>query len=209
MNKVVENRESTVKTKEKDYIVVIDPGHGGEDPGKVGINNAKEKDVNLALSLIHIQMCIRDSNNTQIYDSPFTAIRLLGTSYSNITFNDTTILGAGLSKQISDFSSSGYSGAAIRENANSSAVFNGLTVGAVVSDQTGKNTSTWPFYTDNATPKNLAGNDTVTLLDDDVTYEVPGYPEADTSQGGGVKMCIRDSFSTGTCMGEYIRFIRT
>ena len=125
-------------------------------------------------------------NNTQIYDSPFTAIRLLGTSYSNITFNDTTILGAGLSKQISDFSSSGYSGAAIRENANSSAVFNGLTVGAVVSDQTGKNTSTWPFYTDNATPKNLAGNDTVTLLDDDVTYEVPGYPEADTSQGGGV-----------------------
>ena len=26
----------------------------------------------------------------------------------------------------------------------------------------------------------------MTLLDDDVTYEVPGYPEADTSQGGGV-----------------------
>ena len=51
MNKVVENRESTVKTKEKDYIVVIDPGHGGEDPGKVGINNAKEKDVNLAMAL--------------------------------------------------------------------------------------------------------------------------------------------------------------
>ena len=51
MNKVVENRESTVKTKEKDYIVVIDPGHGGEDPGKVGINNAKEKEVNLAIAL--------------------------------------------------------------------------------------------------------------------------------------------------------------
>lgn len=34
MNKVVENRESTVKTKEKDYIVVIDPGQGDEDPGK-------------------------------------------------------------------------------------------------------------------------------------------------------------------------------
>ena len=26
----------------------------------------------------------------------------------------------------------------------------------------------------------------MTLLDDDVTYEVPGYPKADTSQGGGV-----------------------
>lgn len=32
------------------YIVVIDPGHGGIDPGKIGINDAQEKDVNLAVS---------------------------------------------------------------------------------------------------------------------------------------------------------------
>lgn len=32
------------------YQVVIDVGHGGEDPGKVGINNALEKDVNLAIA---------------------------------------------------------------------------------------------------------------------------------------------------------------
>ncbi len=31
--------------------IVIDPGHGGEDPGKVGINNALEKDINLAIAL--------------------------------------------------------------------------------------------------------------------------------------------------------------
>lgn len=31
--------------------VVIDPGHGGNDPGKVGINNALEKDINLAIAL--------------------------------------------------------------------------------------------------------------------------------------------------------------
>ncbi len=31
--------------------VVIDPGHGGIDPGKVGVNGAKEKDVNLSISL--------------------------------------------------------------------------------------------------------------------------------------------------------------
>lgn len=31
--------------------IVIDPGHGGFDPGKVGVNNAKEKDINLAISL--------------------------------------------------------------------------------------------------------------------------------------------------------------
>ena len=31
-------------------IVVIDAGHGGNDPGKVGINNALEKDINLAIA---------------------------------------------------------------------------------------------------------------------------------------------------------------
>lgn len=33
------------------YTIVIDPGHGGNDPGKIGINNVLEKDVNLAISL--------------------------------------------------------------------------------------------------------------------------------------------------------------
>lgn len=33
------------------YTVVIDPGHGGVDPGKIGINDALEKDVNLAISM--------------------------------------------------------------------------------------------------------------------------------------------------------------
>lgn len=31
--------------------IVIDAGHGGSDPGKVGVNNALEKDINLALAL--------------------------------------------------------------------------------------------------------------------------------------------------------------
>ena len=30
--------------------IVIDPGHGGFDPGKVGANQTLEKDVNLAIS---------------------------------------------------------------------------------------------------------------------------------------------------------------
>lgn len=30
--------------------IVIDPGHGGRDPGKVGINNALEKDINLSIA---------------------------------------------------------------------------------------------------------------------------------------------------------------
>ena len=36
----------------KDFVITIDPGHGGYDPGKVGVNNVQEKDVNLAISLI-------------------------------------------------------------------------------------------------------------------------------------------------------------
>lgn len=37
------------KSKEKPFTVVIDPGHGGVDPGALG-KNAKEKDVNLKVS---------------------------------------------------------------------------------------------------------------------------------------------------------------
>lgn len=37
--------------EEKQLAIVIDPGHGGKDPGKVGINNALEKDINLSIAL--------------------------------------------------------------------------------------------------------------------------------------------------------------
>ena len=39
-----------VNVGEKEMCVVIDAGHGGNDPGKVGINNALEKDVNLQIA---------------------------------------------------------------------------------------------------------------------------------------------------------------
>lgn len=39
------------KDNEKKTII-IDPGHGGFDPGKVGIGNLLEKDINLKISLI-------------------------------------------------------------------------------------------------------------------------------------------------------------
>lgn len=32
-------------------LVVLDPGHGGRDPGKVGTQGEQEKDINLAISL--------------------------------------------------------------------------------------------------------------------------------------------------------------
>lgn len=39
------------KDKEEQAVVVIDAGHGGFDPGKVGVNNALEKDINLAIAM--------------------------------------------------------------------------------------------------------------------------------------------------------------
>ena len=36
--------------REEDYLVVIDPGHGGEDPGAVGGEGSHEKDVALAIA---------------------------------------------------------------------------------------------------------------------------------------------------------------
>ena len=35
----------------RDLTVVIDVGHGGNDPGKIGMDNVKEKDVNLQIAL--------------------------------------------------------------------------------------------------------------------------------------------------------------
>lgn len=53
MDKVAEKESESItekKVKLNGKVVVIDPGHGGDDPGKVGVNGAKEKDVNLAIS---------------------------------------------------------------------------------------------------------------------------------------------------------------
>ncbi|KZZ36915.1 N-acetylmuramoyl-L-alanine amidase, partial [Oleiphilus sp. HI0117] len=52
--KLNEARKNVVKKvpagQKRDIIVVIDPGHGGEDPGAIGPNRIKEKDVVLAIA---------------------------------------------------------------------------------------------------------------------------------------------------------------
>ncbi len=40
---------SSVETSDKP-IVIIDSGHGGNDPGKIGVNGALEKDINLQIA---------------------------------------------------------------------------------------------------------------------------------------------------------------
>ena len=39
---------------QRNLVVVIDAGHGGNDPGKIGVDGCKEKDVNLHIALCQI-----------------------------------------------------------------------------------------------------------------------------------------------------------
>lgn len=41
----------STETSPKKICIVVDAGHGGSDPGKVGVNDALEKDINLQLAL--------------------------------------------------------------------------------------------------------------------------------------------------------------
>lgn len=45
-----EDEDVPTTGKADEAVVVIDSGHGGDDPGKIGINNALEKDINLQIA---------------------------------------------------------------------------------------------------------------------------------------------------------------
>lgn len=42
-------RRNDILRSEESPVVVIDAGHGGDDPGKIGINGSLEKDINLKI----------------------------------------------------------------------------------------------------------------------------------------------------------------
>lgn len=50
VSKKLEKYVNSDKVEKKEYTVVLDAGHGSSDSGKVGINGALEKDINLSIS---------------------------------------------------------------------------------------------------------------------------------------------------------------
>ena len=58
-----EFRKEKEKIKKK-FIVVIDPGHGGKDPGAIGVNGTFEKDINLLFA--KIIKSVLSSNNIKV-----------------------------------------------------------------------------------------------------------------------------------------------
>lgn len=40
----------STRTEKEKVTIIIDAGHGGDDPGKIGVNKAEEKDINLLIA---------------------------------------------------------------------------------------------------------------------------------------------------------------
>lgn len=106
--------------------------------------------------------------NTQIYDSPFDAVRTL-TGPSNVVFYDTQILGTGLTGEDITYSCVGHTCGAMRI-ADKNVKFDGLKIANYGSDKKGNN-STYPFWTDNN--KDLSQALGAELLGNNVSYVVP------------------------------------
>jgi len=58
---------STSFSQEKEFIVVLDAGHGGKDPGKVGYRQFKEKDIALKIVLEVGKLLNKEKNIKVVY----------------------------------------------------------------------------------------------------------------------------------------------
>ena len=52
-------QKSVTTVADTGYTVVVDAGHGGNDPGKVGVNDEKEKDINLQIAFC-LKECLEE-----------------------------------------------------------------------------------------------------------------------------------------------------
>lgn len=71
------------KGKEKPFTLVIDPGHGGVDPGALG-KNAKEKDINLKVSKLLAEMIKKEYPEVKIIFTRTTDVQVPLVKRANI-----------------------------------------------------------------------------------------------------------------------------
>lgn len=64
---VILSVSSEAFAQDKDFIVVLDAGHGGKDPGKVGYKNYKEKDIALKIVLEVGELLSKENNIKVVY----------------------------------------------------------------------------------------------------------------------------------------------
>lgn len=62
-----ENRDHSAKKSWMVDTVIIDPGHGGKDPGAIGYNKIREKDITLAIALKVRNIITRQLPDVQVY----------------------------------------------------------------------------------------------------------------------------------------------
>jgi len=60
------NGNVTTKNKNGIYRIVIDPGHGGKDPGAIGPSGVKEKDITLAIAR-RLATLLRENLNVEVF----------------------------------------------------------------------------------------------------------------------------------------------
>ena len=63
------------KAAREKICIVVDAGHGGSDPGKVGINGALEKDINLSIALNMKALKAYSKKDSQIVTKIFDLIQ--------------------------------------------------------------------------------------------------------------------------------------
>lgn len=62
-----ESREMSAQGKaSNDGLVIVDPGHGGYDGGKIGVNGAEEKEINLKISLVINELLQKEGVTVQM-----------------------------------------------------------------------------------------------------------------------------------------------
>ncbi len=71
------------KSKEKPFTLVIDPGHGGVDPGALG-KSAKEKDINLKVSKLFAEMVEEEYPEVRIIFTRTTDVQIPLVKRANI-----------------------------------------------------------------------------------------------------------------------------